>query len=347
MSTARILRVLPAVLMALWIIGCNDDNGVQPPPLPEPISLQLYNTSNGLPNNDVFDIFVDSQDRIWFATDKGLGLLDNGVMTLIDQADGLVHPNTRSVAEFNGKIYVGTWGGGMAVYDGAVWGKMTTVDGLIDNTIFRIVTDETSLWIASVKGVSNYDPASGIIIRYGAELPRPKWKPNDKYLLRNPETSAVVPLDTPRGREIWFGAKYGNITVWRPTADSYFRYAPTNSGLPASYINDICFNPVDGKYWVAMATAGIASVDVPNSSWTHFEQQDGLPSAVVHSIAADQSGRIWVGTNQGLAKQDGSRFKGYARASGLPVDRVRRVYVDPQNRVWLGFVEGGAARVLP
>jgi len=90
---------------------------------------------------------------------------------------------------------------------------------------------------------------------------------------------------------------------------------------------------------------GLASMDVATGTWTHYLMSDGLPSATVYSIAQDAAGTIWVGTNRGIAKLEGSKFKGFTTANGLPAARVRKVYVDPDNHIWMGFVEGGVARM--
>lgn len=328
----------------MWLVACDDDITVAPPPIPPQLSLDVYNSDNGLPSDDVYDICVDSQGRTWFATQQGLGLLDNGTIITINQADGLIHPNTRSIKEFNGKMYVATWGGGVGVYDGVSWTTIApATPGLVNGSVMSIALDDTSLYFATAAGVSQYNPTSGLFMRFTEILPKPRWTATNKKILNDIQTSSIVAMNTSRGPEVWMGAIYGYITVWRPAINDFITYTPDNSGLPHRMINDIKYNSVDGKFWIGMALSGIASVDVANSTWTHYDQVNGLPSSVVNSIAIDQSGAVWVATNEGIAKQDGANFIGYGKASGLPEERVRRVYVDAQNRVWLGFVEGGAA----
>jgi ligand-binding sensor domain-containing protein len=345
LTASKIIRVLLAVLIAMWVVACEDDKIVDPPPLPPQLSLELYNDGNGLPSNDVFDILVDSQGRTWFATQLGLGLLENGTMRTINQADGLIHPNTRAVVEFKGKMYIATWGGGVAVYAGAAWSTLTVANGLVSGSVMSIAVDDTSLYFATPVGVSQYNPTSGLFKRFTVLEKKNRWTATKKGILEFVETSSVLALVTPRGPEIWFGALYGFITVWRPQINDFITYSKSNSSIPGHLINVLHYNGVDGMIWVGTATSGIASVDVPNSTWTRYDAVDGLPSSVVYSITSDQAGRMWVGTSEGVAKQDGNGFIGYGRASGLPEERVRKVYVDSQNRVWLGFIEGGAALI--
>lgn len=346
MAASKIIRVLIAVAIASWFVACDDESTVAPPPLPPQLSLDVYNSSTGLPSDDVYDIYEDSQGRIWFATQQGLGVLDDGDITIINQADGLIHPNTRAVRELGGKVYVATWGGGVAVYDGASWSTLPiATPGLVNGSVMNITVDAPYLFFATAAGVSQYNPTTGLWRRFTSLLPKPRWTDTNKKILENLEISSIVARTTPRGYEVWMGAVYGGITVWRPEINDFKTYTTANSGLPGKMINAMHYNSTDGLYWIGTAVNGIASVDVPNSTWKHYDQVDGLPSDVVNSITSDQDGVVWVATNKGIAKQNGNGFVGYGKASGLPEERVRKVFVDSQNRVWLGFVDGGAAMI--
>jgi hypothetical protein len=98
-ATSKIMRILLAALLAASLAACNKENGVAPPPLGVQLNFHTYTEDSGLPSNDVFDVLVDSQGRTWFATDMGVGMLENNNMTVFNQSDGLVHPNTRAVVE--------------------------------------------------------------------------------------------------------------------------------------------------------------------------------------------------------------------------------------------------------
>ncbi|MGE5352711.1 MAG: hypothetical protein ACM3P0_11550 [Acidobacteriota bacterium] len=59
------------------------------------------------------------------------------------------------------------------------------------------------------------------------------------------------------------------------------------------------------------------------------------------SIAVDQQGNKWIGTNAGLFKFDGQGMTKYNTGnSGLPGSYVRSVAVDPQGNKWIGVDEG-------
>jgi ligand-binding sensor domain-containing protein len=331
------MGVMGFLLLSVMFAGC-DDETVAPPPPPPQISLEIYNFPT-LPDNDVFDVLVDSQDRIWFCTQNGVTMKDGNTINIFQQAQGLINPKTRAVVEYNDWIWIGTWGSGLAVYDGAKWFNLSVEDGLINDLIFDLAVYDQSLWICTVSGISQYTDDEGIPMSN-------RWT-NQTNKVRDPQVSSIeIAEQTVRGDEIWFGQKIAWLSVWRPTTFQGVHFEPSSSGIPGTGVNDVAYNPVDGKFWVAFATEGLASVDIENRTWRHYTTQDGLPSNIVHSVAIDQNGVVWAGTQKGVGKQSGSSFIGFIKGSGLPEERVRKVYVDPHNRVWLGFIGGGAARVL-
>jgi ligand-binding sensor domain-containing protein len=123
------------------------------------------------------------------------------------------------------------------------------------------------------------------------------------------------------------------------------------SGLPEDDITDLAYDSANDLFWMSTSTRGVASLDYNARSWRILDESHGLVSSVTHSIAVDQIGTIWVGTQTGLTKwqPDGKRYN-FTSGSGLPGVRVRRVRTYPvgtnQDQVWLSFIERGAGEVL-
>lgn len=70
-------------------------------------------------------------------------------------------------------------------------------------------------------------------------------------------------------------------------------------------------------------------------SYSHIEKQDGLPSDNIYFLCNDKNGAIWIGTDAGLCKFDGVRFKTYTSKDGLPGDDVFELFCDSKNRIWI------------
>ena len=74
---------------------------------------------------------------------------------------------------------------------------------------------------------------------------------------------------------------------------------------------------------------------------------DGLAHRTVLSIAQDQQGYIWIGTNNGLNRYEGDRLTTYrwniADTSGLPGNIVEKLFLCKKGRLWIISSQGQLA----
>jgi hypothetical protein len=70
-------------------------------------------------------------------------------------------------------------------------------------------------------------------------------------------------------------------------------------------------------------------------SYTHYDISDGLAGTTVYCITQDADGLIWVGTETGVSRFDGTHFKNYTTADGLPDIEVLKMFGDTRGRVWM------------
>ncbi len=64
--------------------------------------------------------------------------------------------------EPDGTVWAGTWGAGLARFDGKTWKNYTTHDGLPANHIFMLYLDkDNELWIGTSKGLVHFDQQRG------------------------------------------------------------------------------------------------------------------------------------------------------------------------------------------
>ena len=69
-------------------------------------------------------------------------------------------------------------------------------------------------------------------------------------------------------------------------------------------------------------------------SLRHFGQLDGLPNLSVRALAQDSAGYLWVGTENGLYRLDGTRFQRMDRKLKDPF--INSLHVDAAGRLWVG-----------
>jgi signal transduction histidine kinase/ligand-binding sensor domain-containing protein len=85
-------------------------------------------------------------------------------------------------------------------------------------------------------------------------------------------------------------------------------------------------------------------VSLGDTVFHHIGRSQGLPNQVVTALAEDSAGFIWMGTQGGLARWDGYRFKSYQpdplRAGSLPDNNITFLFSDPRGVLWVGSSAG-------
>ncbi len=103
---------------------------------------------------------------------------------------------------------------------------------------------------------------------------------------------------------------------------------PENAALSATNINR----------WQALS----------DKVFQNLTTENGLPAVVTQAIAEDTQGFIWFGTQGGLARWDGYRFKIYQQnlkdVNALPESSILSLHVDLSGRLWVGTNGGGLVR---
>ncbi len=69
--------------------------------------------------------------------------------------------------------------------------------------------------------------------------------------------------------------------------------------------------------------------------------EQGLSSSKVYFILQAQNDYLWLGTEGGISKFDGTRFHNYSPEDGLADDGVYCIYEEPGGRIWFGHLNGG------
>jgi ligand-binding sensor domain-containing protein len=103
----------------------------------------------------------------------------------------------------------------------------------------------------------------------------------------------------------------------------------------------------EGGVWLA-TSAGllrVAPAEVQAFSFAaagHYTEADGLPSRRIMALAVGEDGRLWIGTDAGLAVLAGDSVRVQTAEDGLPDDAIRDIAVDAHGAVWLATPAGAA-----
>jgi hypothetical protein len=117
-----------------------------------------FTTLDGLPNNSIRSVFVDSRGIVWIGTENGVSKLENERFQNFFEKDGLGFNSCWAIEEDSkGNLWFGSYGGGITVFDGRDFHVFTVDDGLADNRIRRFYPYQDKMLIGTEDGISIAD----------------------------------------------------------------------------------------------------------------------------------------------------------------------------------------------
>lgn len=73
-------------------------------------------------------------------------------------------------------------------------------------------------------------------------------------------------------------------------------------------------------------------------------EEDGLTNSYIYCIGQDGKGFIWIGTENGLFRYDGHRFRHYLNfpgdSSSINSNVVFKIFTDSRKNLWIGTFMG-------
>jgi ligand-binding sensor domain-containing protein len=321
-------------------------------------------------NRNVKSIMLDGK-ILWVGTSGGVIRYDtsNDEFRLFDARNGLLSNGIFHISKLGDKILVGTYGGGMSLYDQAKdkWENFNIPDGLGDAFVYGALTLKNGdVWVATWSGANR--------IRGGNLKDRAKW---DLFTVENTKNGLpndwVYGLAEGKNGEVWLATE-GGLARFKDGKWDNWNHA---KGLGADYEivkNDIKFNndpakasvhhakqkeemglqgisvaynpnyiislqvDKDGVVWAGTWGGGLARFD--GKTWRNYTVADGLPGNHVFMLQQDAEGTMWIGTNNGLARRDGDKFVVTTTADGLFSNAVFSMASGPKGEQWVGSFGG-------
>lgn len=328
-------------------------------------------------NRNVKGLYLDDH-YAWIGTSGGVIRYDtrNDTHDVFDnKVDGILSNGIFHISELDGKIAAGTYGGGLSLYDpaGGKWRNYNIPDGLADQFVYDVhKAANGDVWIATWSGANRVrggkldDPAAWQtydVENTGGGLPN-RW---------------VYALEEGRDGAMWFATEEGlarfangQWTNWKHSdglgapyemvkdaiqstndpakASQHHARSKTEQGLEDV---NVAYNPNyiislkvdrDGVVWCGTWGAGLARFD--GKSWRNYTTADGLPANHIFMLYLDPDGRLWAGTNHGLAKmkKNGGGFEVMTTGDGLFANNVFSMAHAADGTLWVGSF-GGVARI--
>ena len=106
------------------------------------------------------------------------------------------------------------------------------------------------------------------------------------------------------------------------------------------YISAIYAAP-DGKVWFGGGNA-LTVFSFDGKMFSYFKGTNGPPGRV-RTMAGDGKGIIWMASNAGLLRFDGTNFINVTRQAGFEISETETSSVDANGKVWFGFGDRAAS----
>ena len=273
------------------------------------------NSHNSLSGNAVREFQEDGKGNFWIGTeDNGLNYFNphTGEFTAYTPANSdLSYHNIHGLMLDGDKLFVGYFMRGLDVVDLKTFRvrnySVNASPGSIgDNNVFAIEKDRSgTYWIGTVAGLNKFDPRTETFSR-----------------VHEPGTYAFIYdiMEDSRGL-IWIATYYTGLFTYNPRSKEW-RHFENIPGDPSS----LGFNKTisltedsKGNIWIATEGGGVSVYDASSDRFRTYTVLDGLPNNVVHKVLEDAEGRMWISTNNGLARFDlaPGEFSIYTHNKGL------------------------------
>jgi len=257
----------------------------------------FYNSDNSdLPSNNISDIAIGYDNKIWVATKNGLASFDKVNWTIYDTTNSSLPVNLISEVEFdkNGCLWIGSGIhniGGLVKYNDGNWTVYTPDNSQLPyNIISKILVDkENIIWIGMFG-------ARGLV-----KLHNGNWE-----IYENPQTGidiySIGDLANDNANNLIIGIDFSLSSLFYHDCvlvkfDKHSNWDIINPGmetLKLRSINSIVVD-YDNRIYVSDFEKLIVFV---NKDWKHIDSD--LIDNSIYDLAIDKENKIWIGTTNGL-----------------------------------------------
>lgn len=302
----------------------------------------ISNKKNSIISNYIKGIYRDPDNKIWIATPDGVSIISpNGKIKNLTEESGLSVNNSRVIyRRKNGEMWIGTWGGGINIYDPKtskykyLINEADNPNSLADNYLKCILEYGGKIYIGTERGFNEYDPVTKTFKKF---IPIQ----GDSTTISNYQVTCLY-LD--KNENFWVGTN-GGLNLFDTSTGKFERIRIENENRIPSMdrIRDV-LEDSKGNIWVGTLGAGLAKYDRAENKYTYITTKEGLSNNSIYEILEDDTGSLWISTNVGLNRYnpETGAVSIYRASDGLPNDEFNHgaAMKAPDGTLYFGGVEG-------
>ena len=232
------------------------------------------------------------------------GLPQNSVMSAVQTPDGY--------------LWIGTLMGGVSRYDGVrfVNFDLEGLPGHGPTQVNRLFADAVGrLWVNTFFGLLRYDEG-----RFVSEVP--------KEMSRELRLGRVAFSSS---NEVVFTMSQPKLLQGNLNTNGFWTW--NFISLPAAANNSFCQFDADGVIWYLRTDNHLGRLK--NGALEIVGPENGLPDMTLNVLALDQTGKLWVGADGGLAIWETNHFISVVPTNGPSKISVKGIYPGKKDDLWV------------
>ncbi|HTF68812.1 MAG TPA: two-component regulator propeller domain-containing protein [Edaphobacter sp.] len=274
--------------------------------------IEQYGLPGAYSQNRVKAILSAHDGSMWVGTVGGLEHLEHGHFRVVSQIRGTV----RTLREADdGSLWIGTIGEGLWSYKDGEYRLMSRDSVLPSKTVLSLFEDSLQqIWVGTQNGMVR--------------------------LSRTPV--AAIPLPGASDPDFETISYDSDGTVWVASSRVY----RIRNGVAEPYHFDAIGNAVvrnvfrdrAGTLWIGTDGDGVYHL-MPGRT-VHYSAPRELTNNFIRAFLQTANGDIWIGTDEGVARINGSGVHTYQVQDGLVYFSIRSLLEDRNHDVWIGTEQG-------
>ncbi len=322
------------------------------------VRFEHITSQDGLSENVVNSIFQDSKGFMWFSTNDGLNRYDGYNFTTFKPSpdhEFAINSNLPfdMAEDQNGKIWIGTTGAGLSVFDPATENftayrhDPNNPQSLSNDQIMAMTCDQSGrIWIGTRSGLNLLLPHENVaepiqILRL--------------TIADRPESNIVHAIAEDKSGNIWLGTRLGlyRCIVGDQKGDFEFEYITVDRNPYPPQVRSL---QIDNNGRLVVGTIAGLFYQTKQGNDIAFESISDIPNQ--QAITVDDQGKIWTGTYQGLLcfeaedrtslpQLDATFTIEEENPNSLNKNVIKSLFKDKTGIIWVGTNGGGLNRFDP